>query len=191
VNENAALIAEHLEAAGDLRAAFDWHMRAGAWSSFRDIRAARTNWQRARQVADRLPAETPYRTSVQISPPNLLCGTLGRTGGSIADPGFDELRKLCAAADDNVSLAIGMTGFIMALTHHNRFREAAQVASEQSELLESIGNPTLTVGLLFAAIYAKCEAGEMIESLRLADRLIDLADGDPTKGNLILGSPLS
>jgi hypothetical protein len=31
----------------------------------------------------------------------------------------------------------------------------------------------------------------MIEALRLADRLVDLADGDPTKGNLILGSPLS
>ena len=30
-------IAEHLEAAGDLRAAFDWHMRAGAWVQFRDI----------------------------------------------------------------------------------------------------------------------------------------------------------
>jgi adenylate cyclase len=190
-DENAALIAEHLEAAGDLRAAFDWHMRAGAWSSFRDIRAARTNWQRARQVADRLPPDTPFRTSLQIAPRNLLCGTLWRTGGSIADTGFGELRGLCTAADDKVSLAIGMTGFIMALTFHNRFREAAQVASEQSELLESIGDPTLTVALLFAAIYAKCQAGEMIEALRLADRLIDLADGNPTKGNLIFGSPLS
>jgi adenylate cyclase len=190
-DEHAALIAEHLEAAGDLRAAFDWHMRAGAWSAFRDIRAARTSWQRARQVADRLPADTPYRASLQIAPRNLLCGTLWRAGGSIADTCFDELRDLCIAADDKVSLAIGMTGFIMALTHHNRFREAAQVASEHSDLLESIGDPTLTVGLLFAAIYAKCEAGEMIESLRLSDRLIDLADGDPTKGNLILGSPLS
>jgi adenylate cyclase len=190
-DENAALIAENLEAAGDLRAAFDWHMRAGAWSAFRDIRAARTNWQRARQVADRLAADTPYRTSLQIAPRNLLCGTLWRTGGSIADTGFDELRDLCAAADDKVSLAIGMTGFIMALTFHNRFREAANVASEQSELLESIGDPTLTVALLFAAIYAKCQAGEMIEALRLSNRLIDLADGDPTKGDLIFGSPLS
>lgn len=190
-DENAALIAENLEAAGDLRAAFDWHMRAGAWSSFRDIRAARTNWQRARQVADRLPADVEHRASLQIAPRNLLCGTLWRTGGSIADTGFDELRKLCVAADDQVSLAIGMTGYIMALAFHNRFREAAQVGSEQSELLESIGDPTLTVALLFAAIYAKCQAGEMIEALRLADRLIDLADGDPTKGNLIFGSPLS
>jgi hypothetical protein len=65
------------------------------------------------------------------------------------------------------------------------------VASEQSELLESIGDPTLTVALLFAAVYAKCQAGEMIEALRLSDRLIELADGDPTKGNLIFGSPLS
>ena len=79
----------------------------------------------------------------------------------------------------------------MALTFYNRFREAAQVASELSELLESIGDPTLTVALLFASIYAKNQAGEMIEALRLADRLVDLADGDPTKGNLILGSPLS
>jgi adenylate cyclase len=190
-DENAALIAENLEAARDLRAAFDWHMRAGAWSAMRDIRAARTSWQRARQVADRLPAEVPDRASMQIAPRNLLCGTLWRAGGSIADTGFDELRDLCIAVDDKVSLAIGMTGYIMALTFHNRFREAAQVASEQSDLLESIGDPTLTVALLFAAVYAKCQAGEMIEALRLSDRLIDLADGDPTKGNLIFGSPLS
>jgi predicted ATPase len=30
-DENAALIAEHLQAAGDLHAAFDWHMRAGTF----------------------------------------------------------------------------------------------------------------------------------------------------------------
>ena len=40
VDENAALIAEHLEAAGDLRAAYGWHMRAAAWSQRRDIAAA-------------------------------------------------------------------------------------------------------------------------------------------------------
>jgi class 3 adenylate cyclase len=191
VDENAALIAENLEAAGDLRAAFGWHMRAGGWLAMRDVRAARTSWQRARQVADRLPADAPDRASMRIAPRTLLCGTLWRAGGSVADTGFGELRELCTAADDKVSLAIGMTGFIMALTHHNRFREAAQVASELSNLLESIGDPTLTVALLFAGIYAKCEAGEMIEALRLADRLIDLADGDPTKGNLVIGSPLS
>ncbi len=41
VEENAALIAEHLDAAGELRAAYGWHMRAAAWSTNRDLDAAR------------------------------------------------------------------------------------------------------------------------------------------------------
>ncbi len=59
IDENAALIAEHLEAAGDLQAAFDWHMRAGAWSANRDIIAAQGSWERARRVADALAADHP------------------------------------------------------------------------------------------------------------------------------------
>ncbi|HTM84877.1 MAG TPA: AAA family ATPase, partial [Mycobacterium sp.] len=48
VEDNAALIAEHLQAAGELRAAYTWHMRAGAWSTNRDLVAARGSWERAR-----------------------------------------------------------------------------------------------------------------------------------------------
>ena len=39
-DENAASIAEHLEAAGDLHAAYGWHMRAATWATNRDISAA-------------------------------------------------------------------------------------------------------------------------------------------------------
>ena len=56
-DENAALIAEHLEAAGDLAAAYAWHMRAGSWLMGRDVVAARLSWQRARRVADALPSQ--------------------------------------------------------------------------------------------------------------------------------------
>ena len=68
LDENAALIAEHFEAADDLRAAFGWHMRAGAWAQSRDIRAARISWERARTVADRLPTDDPGRASMRIAP---------------------------------------------------------------------------------------------------------------------------
>ena len=44
---NAALIAEHLEAAGDAHAAYGWHMRSAGWAMNRDIAAARLSWQRA------------------------------------------------------------------------------------------------------------------------------------------------
>jgi adenylate cyclase len=49
----------------------------------------------------------------------------------------------------------------------------------------------LTVALLPMATVVKQDAGEMAEVLRWAQRVIDLADGDATKGDLILGSPLA
>ena len=75
MEENAALIAEHLEAAGELHAAYGWHMRAAAWSTNRDIGAARLSWERARQIADALPADDPDQLSMRIAPRTMLCAT--------------------------------------------------------------------------------------------------------------------
>jgi adenylate cyclase len=111
--------------------------------------------------------------------------------GSSADTGFDELRDLCTIAGDQRSLAIGMAGLIMDHQLNARRRESSLVGSELIRLLESIGDPALTVALPFVAMAAKHETGEMVELLRLAQLVIDLADGDPTKGNLIVGSPLT
>ena len=72
--ENAALIAEHLEAAGDLHAAYGWHMRAATWATNRDITAARLSWERAQKIADALPAEDPNRAAMRIAPRTMLCG---------------------------------------------------------------------------------------------------------------------
>ncbi len=188
-DQNSALIAEHLEAAGDLRAAFGWHMRAGAWSISRDLAAAQISWQRARQVADRLPAD-PDRTAQRIAPRALICGTLWMAGGSIADTGFDELRELCEASGDRASLAVGMAGQVAALAGHQRLREAAQQASKLIALVEEIGDRALIVNLLSAAIYAKAEVGEVTEALRLAQRVIDLSEGDLPSSHLVMGSPL-
>jgi adenylate cyclase len=190
-DENAALIAGHLDAAGDLHAAYTWQMRAGTWFTNRDIAAAHTSWRRARQVADRLPDDHPDRPPMRIAPRTLLSGSAWRVGGSGADTGFDELRDLCTAAGDQRSLAIGMTGQLMAQTTNARRREASLLATEHIALLEAIGDPTLTVALSFAAMVAKHETAEMADMLRLAQRVIDLAGGDPTMGDLILGSPLA
>jgi adenylate cyclase len=192
LDENAALIAEHCEAADDLRAAFGWHMRAGTWAQSRDIRAARISWQRARTVADRLPTDDPGRASMRIAPRLLLCVNTVRVAGSIADTGFDELRDLCSAAGDTVSLAIGMAGLMTGLAFRNRFREAARLASDCVRLLESIADPASTMAILGTASNAMWNAGQAAEGLRLAQRVIDLAEGDPTKGSLgPIGSPLA
>ncbi|MBU8822686.1 AAA family ATPase [Mycolicibacterium goodii] len=189
-DENAALIAEHYEAAGDLGAAFTWHMRAGRWLTNRDINAARLSWQRARHVADRLPHYFEDRAAMAIAPRTLLCLSTWRAGGHLEETGFDELCKLAAAADDKVSLATGMAGQVSALLVHAHYRESSRLSSELTSLLESIGDRHLTVALLYAALGAKFQTGEAREAARLADRIIELADGDAGMGNLIIGSPL-
>ena len=191
VDQNAALIAEHREAAGDLHAAYGWHNRAATWATNRDIAAARLSWERATRIADALPAEEADRAAMRIAPRSMLCGTAWRVHENVAGARFEELRQLCTAAGDKASLAIAMAGLVLDHSYHDRMREASQLASEAMALLESIGDPVLTVGLALAAVHAMVESGEWSDALRWSQRVIDLADGDPSKGNLIVGSPLA
>jgi class 3 adenylate cyclase len=191
VEENAALIAEHLEAAGDLHAAYGWDVRAATWATNRDINAARLSWERAESIADALPAEDSNRAAMRIAPRTMLCGIAWRVHDHGARGRFDELRELCAAAGDKASLAIGMAGLVVDHAYHDRMREASRMASEALALIESVGDPIVTVGLSFMPTYAKLETAEWCDALRWSQRVIDLANGDPSKGNLIIGSPLA
>jgi hypothetical protein len=128
---------------------------------------------------------------MRIAPRTLLCATAYRTATNVSHSGFDELRELCAAAGDNRSLAIAMLGQITECMLHGRAPEAVRLVSEQTVLLEAIGDPELTVGLAFGAMVVYQETGQMTELLRWTQRAIDLADGDVTKGGFVLGSPLS
>ena len=189
--ENAALIAEHLEAAGDLHAGYGWHMRAATWGTNRDIAAARLSWERARKIADALPAEDANRPAMRIAPRTMLWGTAFRVVLHVAGDRFEEFRELCAAAGDKASLAIGMAGLVVDLAYQDRLREASQLASETVAVAESVGDPTLTVGLFLPVVYAMLESSDWTEVMRWSQRVIDLADGDPSKGNFLFGCPLA
>jgi hypothetical protein len=189
--ENAALIAEHLEAAGDLHAAYGWHMRAATWATNRDIAAARLSWERATRIADALPSEDPNRAAMRIAPRTMLCGIAWRVDVNVAGERFEELRELCTAAGDKASLAFGMAGLVIDRAHQARIREGSRLASEAWALIESLGGPTLTVGLSSPLLYGKLQSSEYSDVLRWSQRVIDLADGDPAKGNFIIGSPLA
>jgi class 3 adenylate cyclase len=192
-DENAALIAEHLEAADDLRAAYGWHMRAATWSTNRDLDAARLSWERARRIADALPADDSDQLSMRIAPRTMLCATDYQSRALQESRGhYAELRELCSSSGDKVSLAIGMSGLVTELIYAGRSREGSRLVSEQMALLESIGDPDLTMGLAFIGFNTWCDAGEVGEIERWSQTIIDLAAGDPAKGaSFGLGSPLA
>jgi hypothetical protein len=166
-------------------------MRASTWATNRDIAAARLSWERAQKIADALPAEDPNRAALRIAPRTMLCGNAYRLHMDVAGARFDELRELCNAAGDKASLAIAMAGLVIDHAFQARLREASRLASEAWALIESVGDPTLTVGLSFPVIYAQAENAEWCDVLRWSQTVIDLADGDPSKGNFIFGSPLA
>jgi adenylate cyclase len=194
VDENAALIAEHLEAAGDLAAAYSWHMRAGSWLMGRDVVAARLSWERARRVADALPSGYPDRIALRIHPRTMLCATTWRVGSSADETGFDELRELCTTSGNRASLAAGLSGAMLSLTMANRHHDAARLASEQIALFDSADDPMSMFAVMSAAMFAKLHAGEVTEALRVAQVVIDLVADDGSKGSIPgwgLGSPLA
>ena len=193
VEENAALIAEHLQAAGDLRAAYGWHMRAGAWSANRDVGAGTGQLGARTPDRRRTTRRHPDQLSMRIAPRTMLRATDWQASTIQEAQGrFAELRELCSAAGDKVSLAIGMSGLATELMYAGRAREGSQLASEQMALLESIGDPNLTIGLAFVAFANWFASGELGEILRWSQTVIDLAAGDPAKGaGFGVGSPLA
>jgi adenylate cyclase len=58
-------------------------------------------------------------------------------------------------------------------------------------LLDSISDPSMTATAGFSEIGIKAQAGEMGEVLRWSQATVEWTKGDPTKGNLIVGSPLA
>jgi class 3 adenylate cyclase len=139
LDKNAALIAEHLEAACEFKAAYPWHMRAASVSNAREPVAARSSWQHARHVADQVAPDDPERLAMRIEPRVHLCSTAWRVWGSVAETRFDELNELCSEANDLVSKAIALSGLVTTLVFQDRFRDAAQYGTELAAIVESIG----------------------------------------------------
>jgi adenylate cyclase len=163
-DENAALIATHLQAAGDLADAYRWHMRAAGWLRPRDMRAARAQWLSARCLADRLPDDHEDVIGMRIAPRTMLISTESFVGSDAdADEQYRELRDLTLQAGDLRSLAIAAAGRIMSFTFNdNRVPEAVALASEVENMLSDIDWDTVPeIDIILVAVvrayHANCE----------------------------------
>jgi adenylate cyclase len=181
-DENSALIATHLEAAGELAAAFRWHMRAAEWLRPRDLPAARTEWESARRAADRLPDDHDEVIAMRIAPRTLLMSTAFYVGGVYTEEHFREFRDLTAQTGDLRSLAIGMAGRIWSLTVGDlRVPEAAALAAELEEMVSRICcDPTTKSIILNAAAFGRFANCEFDAALRDIDAILNLGHEVPT-----------
>lgn len=178
VDDNASLIGTHLEAAGDLQTAYGWHMRAAERLQNLDLIAARSSWERARHVADRLPNSTENILSLRSAPRTMLTWTDWLAGcDPDADNCFDELRTLTVQSGDALSLAVGMAGRMTALcTNYNRPFEATALATDLVDMIDTLGaDAAMQADLLFTVVWAQFMALDYDSTLRNADRLFAVA----------------
>ncbi len=128
---------------------------------------------------------------MRIAPRTLLCAHEYRIRSGRADIEFAELRELCAVAGDKRSLAIGLAGLSLATQLDTGPRDSWPLATELAQLLESIGDPSLTVSLAVAPLTATLQGGKIAATLQLAERVIELTESEPTQGELMTISPLA
>ena len=99
-DENAALIAQHVEAAGDLHGVRLAHARRDV-VHLPQFRRCALELARAREVADRLPDDDPDRLSMCIAPRTLLCANEYRIRSGRADIEFASSRSCAPSRGTN------------------------------------------------------------------------------------------
>jgi adenylate cyclase len=185
--ENSALIAHHLEAAGELHDAYASFMRSAEWLKDRDVMGARECWERARAIADSLPPDQEDVISKRIAPRALLTFTGWQTGSAAgSDRWFDELRELATESGDLLSLAMGMSGRLdsLALTYR-RIDEASVMASELLELVDQVdATASQKAEMLLSVAGTRYVAGEFENALRITERLLRMGP-EATIGDLV------
>lgn len=182
-DENAALIATHLEAAGQLADAYRWHMRAAGWLRSRDLVAARAQWESARVIADRLPDDHDDVIAMRIAPRTMLTSTLLYVGADAdADERYREFRELAELGGDRKAFAIGTAGRIWSLcVNDHRVREAAPLAAELEDIVSRLDCDAEAKGIVLnAAAYARFANCEFDAALRDLDALEALAPEVPS-----------
>ena len=180
-DENAALIATHLEAAGDLEKAYRWHMRAAEWLRPRDLPAARTQWESARRIADRLPGDHDDIIAMRIAARTMLISTTLYVGVD-TDDHYREFRDLTMQTGDLTSLAIATAGRIQSFIFNDlRVPEAAKLASELEDMARRIDCDAATISIILNAVvtsrFANCEFDA---ALRAVDAILAMPDDVPT-----------
>lgn len=175
-------MAAHLEAAGELVDAYRWHMRAADWLRPRDLPAARAEWDNARRIADKLPADDPDVLAMRIVPRTMLISTTLYIRDDLAtDETYRELYELTTRTGDETSLAIGMAGRSFSIAvNDGRADTALPIATELRGMAHRIRCDSETRGIVLNSVaFTELAVGEFRSALTMAEEILDLPSDCP------------
>ena len=192
LDERAALIAQHWEAAGEALEAATWSARAAGWAGFNDPALATLHWRKVRSLTAAL-VSSPEAAQLGITAAVMILALGWRLGGSSDDGGqvFDdeaiqiyaEGRRLTESSGSGheamlASLVMGYATVRGLTGHIGEF----QLTLEAVDLADRTGDVGLRVAMRAGTTYPRYCAGELADGLRIAEEGIELAGEDPSVG---------
>jgi class 3 adenylate cyclase/tetratricopeptide (TPR) repeat protein len=183
LDEQAALLAHHSEAAGDMLAAAEWSARAAGWAGLSDPAAAAGHWRKVRTLVETLP-DTAETITLGLTARIWTLRLAWRLGAPEEEAAaiFAEGKALAERAEDPRSLAMLTVAYaaIRGLTGH--VEDWAEFGSEALRLAERTGDRSLQLVVRPPPTYALFMLGRLREALATIERGLELAAGDVRLG---------
>ena len=191
LDERAALLAQHWEAAADGLEAARWHARAAAWSGTRDPTESLAHWRKVRELAATV-AESEESRALGLAARIFSLQYAWRLGMSHeeVEEMFTEAERMASAAGDVRSRAILLSVYAgIKGINDGDFRGMAEMGRNAIALAEESADPAIYI-TVSGASYGMFLLGEFRDAIATLDRALELADGDITLGaGLSVGCP--
>ena len=188
LDENAALIAHHYEAAGKSIDAARWHVRAAEWLIRTDAPAALRHWKAVRSLADEAPDERGSAgLRLQACAQILGIGWRVHLPEAEAENVFEEGRRLAQELGDLPRLAHLEATYGAILFAFLRIEDAANHLRRARSYVERPGHEELRAALSSIWIRLELWRGNHQEARRICEATLSCTGGDPHFGAGILG----
>ena len=184
LDEQAALLAHHWEAAGEALTAAGWHRRAAAWAGRSDPTQGMRHMRRVLALTDGLDA-SDERSALRLD----ACHSLLNQGGWRVGLSSEEAEKLFAEGRElatrsaDADKAIGLhVGYAAVLGFGGDVRRYHEICREAFDLIDASVSPGPTANLLASMSYSSFCLGRIRDALEFAERIPSVVKGDPNAG---------
>ena len=177
LDERAALLAHHSEAAGERLQAAGWHARAAAWAAVGSPVDGMRHWRRVRHLTNELEA-SPERDDHAAKARMGMISLGWRLGMSPEERAG--IHAEAQADAERLRLDLFYAGTLM---HSGREREGLEGFREATRRAVAAGDAGFALTAVTGIAYASWVAGSVFEGAEAADQAIALVNGDPTAGS--------
>jgi class 3 adenylate cyclase/tetratricopeptide (TPR) repeat protein len=183
LDERAALLAQHWEAAGDPLAAAQWSARAASWVGLNDIAEALRHWRKVSELVEALP-DSAESNALALGARVWRLNYGWRLGISEqeATAHYEAGRELAERSGDRVNLLLITALYATVRGFAGNVDEYSELAEEVNRLTIEIGDPGLRVAMATVTAYARWVRGRLAEALSVLDEAIALGTEDPALG---------